>query len=866
MTLQLKDKNGGSTELTGCSGTSAMLNQGDIYELQMERSSAENVDARTAESTGENTVSSLGYGVEATADILEKSVEHLNTFNLSKDLLQSASDGSQPTIKDFMAKPYLLDSGVFSVNDVGNSFSMFHTSMALKQNPAYYEKLTGILAVRYTTVVTLQVNANKFQQGYYKLCFLGTGGMELGPNAVGARTNWINSHRANRSQISQLYGVDFYLSTDTSVQLKIPFISSFPSLNYSPYVSTTTLGDPGVFFIYPMSALKSGPTVTNPGYSLWVHYEDFETLGNASPNVGGDPWAPPAPPPVQGEVQSGYRRKVVRKRNVDLITEERNEDGPISSSLRITTSALETLSGIPLLTSYVTPMAWATGVLAKVASAFGYSKPLQLDSLVRVKSSAFNYLPNADQKDDSVPLGLISTNHVNIAPGFAGTNDDEMAIDYIKSVYGLIKVQNWSSADAPQTLLYSVDLYPTNFTYDGPGTTVGILNYTPVGYASTFFEQYTGGFEFRVKFSKTQFHSGRLMICFNPREASVSKKITTFDSAPYLQRLIIDVRDKDEVSFIVPYVSVIPWRPVRIDGTSYSPSYGSLDFYVLDALSAPDTVANNIDFFIEVRGAADMRFAVPCNFRTVVAVPGELQSGTSSTTNLNAHADIDLSNGGAQDTNLSKEEYCIGEAVTSFRQLLKRGGFLVGANTDTPTCTFARVFPWAWRCEEPTDGTDLQIPNDPYARLSCIYSMVRGGMRIKFLSETNTGGIYCYLNRGIADNDTRTVYPIEVGNVVPLAFILESGGAQITMEKAYMGGVSVQIPFYHYTHSSPTGALCSSTNAPGSLSLRSGAVVNRLYMYFSEPVKTAQLYLYRSGADDCTFGGFVSVPPVRTNT
>lgn len=104
-----------------------------------------------------------------------------------------------------------------------------------------------------------------------------------------------------------------------------------------------------------------------------------------------------------------------------------------------------------------------------------------------------NYLPNSDQKDDSTPLGLLSTNHINVLPGFSGTDVDEMSIDYFKSIPGLFRIDTWTSQTAQGALLYSIKIAPGEFRYTGTGAVSGHTNFTPVGMLSTMFSQYTGG-------------------------------------------------------------------------------------------------------------------------------------------------------------------------------------------------------------------------------------------------------------------------------------------------------------------------------------------------------------------------------------
>ena len=103
------------------------------------------------------------------------------------------------------------------------------------------------------------------------------------PSEAGQLNRYLRDHAANRSQISQLLSVYFYINSDTSVQLRIPFISAFPGATIVHDPNVPVIGDPGVFFIYPYSPLVAVEGNTSATYTLWTHYEDVEILGNTAP-------------------------------------------------------------------------------------------------------------------------------------------------------------------------------------------------------------------------------------------------------------------------------------------------------------------------------------------------------------------------------------------------------------------------------------------------------------------------------------------------------------------------------------------------------------------------------------------------------
>lgn len=830
--------------------------QGNCAEMQIELPDSSNTkeSAREHIEQLQHETRELGSNVISTLDAVSNTISVDNAMTMENEMSNSAEDGLTPSIIAFLAKPFIMEQGYFKTTDVATTYNMYPTAMALRYNSAYREKIMAALSVKYTTVLTLQVNGNRFQQGLYKLCFLPTGGMPVGTIDDQQRVDWITSHRANRSQISQLLAADLNVSSDTSAQLRIPFMSAFNAVSFTPNPTTPIIGDPGVFFIYPYQALKAATGNTAASYTLWIHYEDVKIFGNTAPIVG-------ALPVAIAEAQSGYRRKLVRK-NVDIIADEQKATGPISGGLRVISEASEVLMGIPLLSSYAATLSWATNALSKTASAFGWSKPVQLNSIERRKISYFNYLPNSDQKDDSTPMGLISTNHIDVAPGFAGTDDDEMSIDYLKGIYGLFNVVNWPMTMATGTELFKFNLSPGDFIYKGPGVVANTVNYTPVAYVGSLFEQYTGGFDIRIKVVKTEFHSGRLMFVFNPYESSLSSEAYTFTETPYLTKTIMDIRETNEFTMRVPYVSILPWRNTRMNDKSYANKYGSIRIYVLDTLTAPDTVTNNIDLMLEVCGAPDLRFSVPCNLPNYAVNVAEMQMSTGPDKLTSISSDFVGGNSNI-DVTYQKEESCIGEVVTSLRQLLKRGGYMPSDTETTFQVTNMSMAPWAWSMGTPGEAYNVQYPTDPYTKFSSIFALQRGGMRIKWLSESNNGCIYSYIDRNISDVNTArpNIFMNKAGQTLQ-QFLFDSSGAQVNAEKGYMGGMATQLPFYHYTHSAPSGSQCITSTGNYVLDVAHGANLNILEMYFTQAMDSSKFFIYRSGSDDCNFGAFCSIPPM----
>ena len=70
------------------------------------------------------------------------------------------------TIKDFLSRPIVINTGLWSSNTAAET-QLYTANFpeALISNTMYQEKLRGLVGLRATLVVKVQVNSQPFQQG-----------------------------------------------------------------------------------------------------------------------------------------------------------------------------------------------------------------------------------------------------------------------------------------------------------------------------------------------------------------------------------------------------------------------------------------------------------------------------------------------------------------------------------------------------------------------------------------------------------------------------------------------------------------------------------------------------------------------------
>lgn len=585
------------------------------------------------------------------SDTVGNSVERVYLTDINPSLWRSLDQDGAKDIKDFLLKPTLLAGGQLTTTDSGN-FQVRPMPEYLLNNARIAAKLAGVAMIRCDIVFTLQVNAQRFQQGRYILAWLPTGGISATSSGAAA---WYRAHAVNTTTVTQLPHVEIDLATQTTAILRVPYSSIFP---YAA-ISTSTAGQTtlGWSFLRPYSPLQAGSGTNSCSYMLFAHLENVELAGNIMP-------------------QSGR----VKFRSAHSIVSREVEDstpGSISAILGVLSRGTGIMASVPVLGPIMRNVSWTTDYLAQGAKYFGFSKPIVLDKPTRVGRVSFPYSATADGPTLAQPLSLLTDNEVPLHDGVARTALDEMSIDFIKQQYAYMMTFSWSVTDNVGTIFpfeHNPSAYITNLGVNGSVP-------TPIALLSFYFKFWRGGMKFKFKFVKTEFHSGRLIFAYAPYIRGLNPN-PSIDTSTFLVREIVDIRTTSEVEFCVPYVNPDLYLPFGFDNANpLENTAGTLYVIVGDALVAPDTVSDSIPIILEVCGAPDFEVSVPVAASMTPMIPFATQSGTlrdlsvpratrfQSQAGYVKHECVIL---GSDSQDMSASAIAIGEKPTSFRQLIKR--------------------------------------------------------------------------------------------------------------------------------------------------------------------------------------------------
>jgi len=542
---------------------------------------------------------------------------------------------SEQYIKDWLARPYAVGDFDWSTGDTFNDV-LYSTSVVagLTANSVWMNKIQGYNLIRGTAVFRIQLNSNPFQIGRLLCHFL--------PFAAHLSAGHVAGKNLNLTTKSQQPHVELDCR-DTSAILRIPYIS--PTEWYNRYVDEIEWG---TFYVSVLDPLKTGATgQTTANVTIWMHFEDFEV-------------AAPVLAQMAGKVIRA--KKMGRARNARNSESEQMNTGTISSALSLVSEVADSVSSVPFISEFAKPVAWASDLAAGLASMFGFSKPLIESPQNIVIPRSLMYSVNQDGVDGSYPLGASAVNQVSLSSSFAGTNIDEMSMKFLCEVPAYVLTFALQTADLPGDQLTTFEVGPADLYFDenvAAGAAIYQLRtYPPLGYIGQLFRFYRGSIKLHLKIIKSDYHSARIIMAFNPTTdaTTVSNNLSLT-----LHREIIDVRQSSEHEIIIPYLLESPYVPV-------TRPLGTVTFNVLNQLKNPETTSGQIDFQVWVSAGPDFEFAVPgeVSSRFWPLVPqADFNEETQGVIKGVGASKIDT-------TTLEPAVRCIGERVTSIKQLLLR--------------------------------------------------------------------------------------------------------------------------------------------------------------------------------------------------
>lgn len=577
-----------------------------------------------------------------------------------------------------------------------------------------------------------------------------------------------------------------------------------------------------------------------------------------------------------------------------------------SKILETTSTVLDAIGvAFPPARIVAMPVSWISTAFSRVFALFGWSKPLSVENVTKVRVKTNAHMQNYNGLDTSENMGLDADNTIGQFPLF-GTDLDEMAFDNLISIFNYGSFFEWSTADEVGAELLKAYVHPgvfdQYFNLLAPSGGYQSAQFGYLSFVSKFFSYWAGDIDFQFRAFKTNYHSGRLRITWVPGGFLQGTEFAASDNMAY--SVVWDLQTQHTTVVTIPYLSNMPWlvsaNAITASRAAHPDDYlnncvnGHISVTVLNRLVATSSVPQVFRINVETAGRKGFRFAAPTNPGVQPAQTVDAIKWAPQTTVVTLAENVDETlvaqlgdDSGLGDSEkyitqfkppsaqLINELCTVGEVVTSFRSLLKRFSFYPIVNTDAAppylrntrlvkmvlgpesnNCTDLVVDPFVFAIppyQISNDGTFAVEYNtyhmDLVATVASLYAYFRGSMRMKFrqsLATTNR----TFLTAKVIPT---TSYEPTTTNVTQ-SLSYNSGTALIYMN---LEGISeFQIPYYSRT----SHTLIKETSRPGTYT---GSALPYLRISSNTTVPDFSMLYFRALGDDASFGFLTGVPMMQ---
>jgi hypothetical protein len=460
---------------------------------------------------------------------------------------------------------------------------------AYLHNFAVVRKASNFARLRAGMEITVMTGGTGFHYGRYRVFYV--------PRALERPGTTGATFLANLDPImaSQCAGVDVDICGSSTVTLQLPFISPYEWINLEtdPVYSTGALGGAmGRLVLYPLTPLGHITLVTPPPVPVTVLARLVNPTFALPTNL------------VYATVTSGRASK------------ESEPKASYSRPLATLAAAASAIGTFPAAAPVAMPVAAMATAASKIASALGYSKPVDEGVQQVVVGVPWRNTGTYSGTDWVTPAGLDPAGTVAAGGAAAGEESDEMSFNYILTRWSLIlPYRQWSPTNGAGTILCTIPVTPQAFYYRGAD--VSFFRPTWVGSLAWMFRAWRGSLVYKVQVVASKFHQGRLQIVYRPSTSAFGALPSTM-----LKNIILDLSERTEVTFTVGYaaptatLAIAPFAQrdlVKVDvtgspvSTNTAVANGQIQIVSLTPLAAPLTT-NNVSVLISVKAGDDFEY------------------------------------------------------------------------------------------------------------------------------------------------------------------------------------------------------------------------------------------------------------------
>lgn len=377
--------------------------------------------------------------------------------------------------------------------------------------------------------------------------------------------------------------------------------------------------------------------------------------------------------------------------------DEANTKGMISTPATTVAKIAGNLKAIPEIAPFAMATQGAATAVASAARAMGYSRPSVTKDPEPFKPLSTSDLAPTTVPDGSKKLTVDDKQELTIDPSISGiAASDTMNIKSIASRESYLTQFTWPQTAVPEGFLFNMRIDPCMFA-ENPGVNTEYF-LTASAAAAVPFKYWTGSMKIRFQFVASAYHKGRLKIVYDPNYIENSE--STYNTN-YVH--VVDLAEKQDFTVNIgpaQTTSLMTHNRPGIDRavdlysnflqyTTTGFGNGILGVYCVNELTTPNSLVNNdIQVNVFVSMGDDFEVFVPDDhFQSLVWDRLEPQSGEIFSPQSGDVADPTEHTVGEEDKPLQSESETLGmgtletkhlnavftgEAITSFRQMLKR--------------------------------------------------------------------------------------------------------------------------------------------------------------------------------------------------
>lgn len=367
---------------------------------------------------------------------------------------------------------------------------------------------------------------------------------------------------------------------------------------------------------------------------------------------------------------------------LQLIAESGDEmfKGPFSNKLNMASRQMSQFSRVPMIGSHAIATADAFKAMGKVASMFGFSKPVAATEPSLMKNEPFRNGANTTGTETLKritldPLQQVSLNYSD------GVSSDEMSFAFLCARESLYTTFVWSVNDTPTTgSLIAWGVNPTNTLTYYASIFRSYLQPSPLAMCAMPHQFWRGRIKYRFEIVVSAFHRGKLAVVYEPNVSQYTLVSTTLRLNKQ-HTCIIDIQETQDFEFCVDMAFPREWCRTlglqeanvlnsKIATVSPEALNGFVRVHAFTALQSPDSSSVGVNVYVSGENMEFNRVSgINIPTRKLMAESGLEQDQITC---------VDLNQRVINDGESAARHF--GERSVSFRSLLKRYATVITDN------------------------------------------------------------------------------------------------------------------------------------------------------------------------------------------